>query len=183
LSNDPGLAAALDRILDLAIDVTGADFGNIQLVAEDGSLRIVAQRAFDPPFLEFFRVVKHDKSACSAVLHRGRRVVVRDVRRSAHFIPSARRVMIEAGVLACQSTPIFSPQRPVTGVLSTHFRVPHTCAPRELALIDFLVGQAGLIIRGSEVQRQRLEMARAFSELREHFPRRTRIVSPRRAKQ
>jgi GAF domain-containing protein len=183
LSTAPDLNVALGRILDLAIEATGADFGNIQLRAVDGSLRIAAQRGFERPFLEFFRVVKHDKSACSAVLWRRRRVVVRDVRRSHQYTEPARRVMIDAGVLACQSTPILSPDREVSGVVSTHFRSPHAPNRGELAVVAVLAKQAGLLIKGSEASQQRLAMARAFSDLCDTFAPRSRVIRKTRAKQ
>ena len=182
MSKSLDLHAALARILDFGIEATGADFGNIQLRAADGSLRIVAQRGFTPAFLEFFRVVKHDLSACSAALQSGRRIVVRDVRRSRQYTEAARKVMLDAGVRACQSTPIFSPSLEVSGILSTHFHAPHTCDRDDLALIDLLARQAGLLIRGSEASRQRLDMARAFGELQQGLARRTRVIRGIRAK-
>ena len=183
LSSTLDLHAALGRILDFGVEATAADFGNIQLRGSDGSLRIAVHRGFAPAFLEFFRVVKHDLSACSAVLLRGRRVVVRDVRRSRRYSEPARRAMLEAGVLACQSTPILSPSLDVTGVLSTHFRAPHTCSKEDLALIDLLAKQAGLLIRGSEVSRQRVDLVRAFGEVRAGLDRRrTRVIRGTRAK-
>ncbi len=140
------LRAPLLDLLDQAIAATNADFGNIQLLSPgNGGLRIAAQRGFKTAFLQFFRVVKHDMSACSAALQRARRVVIRDVRRSAVFTKPARKVLLDAGVYACQSTPILS-RGEVVGVISTHFRRPHAPTARQLSRIDALAGQLSALI-------------------------------------
>ena len=177
------LDAALIRILDLAIEATDADFGTIQVCGADGSLRIAGQRGFQPDFLEFFRIVKHDKSACSVVLQDRRRVVVRDVRRSPHFTEAARRVMLDAGVVASQSTPILSPARDISGVVSTHFRTPHVPEAGELDVVDVLAMEAGLIIKASQASLRRAEMTRVLSELKDSVAYKTRVIRGNRAKQ
>jgi hypothetical protein len=66
-------SALLHDILDAAIEITGAQTGNIQLLEGD-SLRITVQRGFDRPFLEFFASVDGGRDA-------GTRFVVRLPRR------------------------------------------------------------------------------------------------------
>ena len=68
----------LHDILDAAIEITGAQMGNIQLLEAD-VLRITAQRGFERPFLEFFASVHGDQAACGAALQRAERVIVDDV--------------------------------------------------------------------------------------------------------
>ena len=75
----------LHDILDAAIEITGAQMGNIQLLEGD-VLRITAQRGFDRPFLEFFASVHGDQAACGAALQRGERVIVDDVSNSPIFV-------------------------------------------------------------------------------------------------
>ena len=55
----------LGAIVEAGIAITGADMGNIQLL-EDGALRIVSQRGFEAPFLDFFDVVHNDQAACGS---------------------------------------------------------------------------------------------------------------------
>jgi hypothetical protein len=61
------LRRVLAAVLDWAIEATKADFGNIQLAARGNSqLRIAAQRGFKKLFLDFFRAVQDNISACGA---------------------------------------------------------------------------------------------------------------------
>jgi signal transduction histidine kinase/DNA-binding response OmpR family regulator len=62
------ISALLDEILDAAIEITGADMGNIQLLDGD-ALKIVAHRGFAPPFLAFFNTVHEGLAACGMALH------------------------------------------------------------------------------------------------------------------
>jgi len=50
------ISTLLNEMLDAAIELSHADMGNIQLL-EHGALKIVAQRGFEMPFLEFFNAV------------------------------------------------------------------------------------------------------------------------------
>ena len=105
----------LHEILDAAIEITGAQMGNIQLLEGD-VLRITAQRGFDTPFLEFFDAVHGDQAACGTALQRGERVIVDDVLNSPIFAGTpALEVMVAAGARAVQSTPLVSRSGRVLG--------------------------------------------------------------------
>jgi GAF domain-containing protein len=143
----PGHARTLSAVLDWAIAETRADFGDIQLVHHhDGSLRIVVQRGFDMPFLQFFRIVKNDESSCAATMKQARQIVVRDVTTSPLFKESARRVMLEQEVLACQSTPIVSSDGRVIGILSTHYRRPTRPTERQLRRVAEMARYVGELL-------------------------------------
>src|SRR5215831_866350 len=77
----------LDKILEAAIELTQAHYGNIQLPdTESGALRIAAQRGFSDPFLKFFAVVAHDDAAsCGVAMQCAQRVVVEDITKSEIF--------------------------------------------------------------------------------------------------
>ena len=112
----------LHDILDAAIEITGAQMGNIQLLEGD-VLRIAAQRGFDRPFLEFFASVHGEQAACGTALQRGERVIVDDVLNSPIFVgTSALDVMVAAGARAVQSTPLVSRSGRVLGMFSTHYQ-------------------------------------------------------------
>ena len=60
---------ALAAVLDLAMRITDADSGSVQLRDPlDGSLRLVAHKRFTDEAAQFFRVVKDDRSCCHAAL-------------------------------------------------------------------------------------------------------------------
>jgi two-component sensor histidine kinase len=134
----------LYRILDAAIAVTGADKGNLQLLDPDaGALTIAAHRGFDAPFLEFFKHVRDDPSACGAALRSGERVIVDDVLTSPAFLAQpSQHIMVDAGVRAVVSVPLRSSRGDVLGMISTHFAKPHRPSERELHFLDLLGRQA-----------------------------------------
>jgi two-component system sensor histidine kinase UhpB len=137
----------LDDILAAAIDMTRADMGHLQLLRGE-MLEISAQRGFDAPFLGFFASAHHGEAACGAALKSGARVVVEDVRTSPIFVDTpARDVLLAAGALSVQSTPLVSRSGRIVGMLSTHYR----CAPKrpsdgDLRILDILARQAADLI-------------------------------------
>src|SRR5215831_9313090 len=138
-------------VLDAAIEITGANMGNIQLL-DQGVLKIVAQRGFERPFLEFFDSVHEGNAACGTARHLGERVIVEDVSTSPVFADSpARDVVLAAGVKAVQSTPLISRSGSLIGIFSTHFREPHRPDHRELRLLDLLAYQAVSFIERAQV--------------------------------
>ena len=61
--------ACLGAVLNAAIEICGATKGNLQLLDPDANaLTIVAQEGFAQPFLDFFRYVHDDPSACAAAM-------------------------------------------------------------------------------------------------------------------
>ena len=75
--SEAGLDRILGEIVDVAIALSGADFGNIQLVDPASSdLRIVAQRGFPQWWIDFWNNGVKGKGACGAALERGERIIV-----------------------------------------------------------------------------------------------------------
>ena len=146
--SETALEKALLAILDSALDASNAQFGNIQIrLPETNALRLIVQRGFKRPFLEFFRIVSNDAtSACGAAFDDAERVVVYDVESSRRYDDASRRTMLTAGAFACQSTPIVDRDRTVVGMLSTHFSKPHRCSDKQLRHIDALAREAALVM-------------------------------------
>ncbi|ABF41896.1 multi-sensor signal transduction histidine kinase [Candidatus Koribacter versatilis Ellin345] len=134
------LTDLLNEILDAALDISGADMGNLQIF--DGkALKIEVHRGFEAPFLSYFETVnaKEPNAACGVVLKEGKRVIVEDVTRSPIFAGTqALDVMLNAGVRALQSTPLISHDGRVLGVFSTHFRTVKRPGEREVRALDVL---------------------------------------------
>jgi PAS domain S-box-containing protein len=146
------LHQALDDILAGAIELLGADKGNIQIFdAKQGVLRIVASRGFERDFLNFFgEVSAEDGSACGRSLRSGKRLVIEDVESDSVFT-LMRPVARAAGFRAVQSTPIISRSGTPLGMLSTHFRSVHQPTEEDLLLLDLYVRQVGDIIERHDV--------------------------------
>jgi hypothetical protein len=139
--------AMVGAALDAAIKATGADMGNVQLHCPEG-LRLVAQRGFAQPFLDFFAVVAEPHCACGAAFSSARRVAVADVRTDPLFAGTQPgQVMLEAGALAVQSTPLIGPQG-VLGMLSTHYAAPHRLTEKEGDLLDHIARRAAFWLEG-----------------------------------
>ena len=81
------LHQALDDILGGAVELLGADKGNIQVLdTKQGVLRIVASRGFDRDFLDCFSEVSAaDVSVCGRALRSDERLVIEDVESDALF--------------------------------------------------------------------------------------------------
>ena len=135
------LATLLKEVLEAAIEVTSADFGNVQLLDPAiGALRIVQQHGFLPAFLEYFDQVHDGEAACGSALRTEQRVLVEDVTHSAVFRnPQTIEVLLGAGVRAVQSTPLVGPSGRLHGMISTHYRVPKLPSDRELRALDRIV--------------------------------------------
>jgi GAF domain-containing protein len=134
------------RILDLlhaAIQRSGADFGNVQML-QGSTLYIVGQQGFETPFLDYFARVEGPDCACGAAMASHARFCVEDVASHPMFVgTTAGAVLAQAGVRAVQSTPIFGREGRLLGMLSTHYKSPHAFAAAELDIVDEMAAAAG----------------------------------------
>jgi len=133
----------LDAVLKTAIEICGAAKGNVQLFDPDvNALTIVVQEGFEQPFLNFFKSVLDDPSACATAMRLAQRVIVEDVAKSEIFAGQASlKVLLDAGVRAVISTPLSGSSRKVTGMISVHFGQPHRPSEHELHALDLLATQ------------------------------------------
>ena len=132
------LREGLEQVLESAIDLLGADMGNIQLLdGDDTVLRMVAQRGFKEDFVQFFAEVSAaHETACGKALRAGNPVVIEDV----ELDPSAeefRAIRSAAGYRAVVSAPLMNNRGgKLLGMLSVHFRRPHRPSVSELQWLD-----------------------------------------------
>lgn len=131
-------ASMLESALEAAMEAGHAQMGNVQVKASDG-LRIAAHRGCSPAFLEFFSCVTDASCACGSALKSAARVVVNDVASDPLFAGTeAGRVLIDAGVLAVQCTPLVSSYGKVLGMVSTHYREPGAASSADFEAIDIV---------------------------------------------
>src|SRR5262245_16980908 len=141
------LERILCEIVDTAIALTGADFGNIQLVDPVSlALRIVAQRGFPQPWVDFWNDLPEGRGSCGVSLKHGERVIVENVEQTPIFGGATLEMLLKAGVRAVQSTPLVSRSGKPLGMFSTHYRKPQRPDEDTLRLLDLLARQAGDII-------------------------------------
>jgi len=142
------LQPLLEELLTSIISLQNADFGNIQLYnPESHALEIVAQRGFQQDFMDHFRSVRDDGSACGRAMQRRERIIIEDVQTDPDFEPH-RQVAASAGFRAVQSTPSLTRTGELLGMISTHFRQPHRPSEHELRLTDlYAVHATELMVR------------------------------------
>lgn len=156
------LASVLGEIVDAAIAVSGADFGNLQLLEPSGALRIAAQRGFPDWWLDYWQRVDLGRGSCGTALERRQRVIVEDLEASPIFAGTpGLEVQLRAGVRAVLSTPLLSRAGEPIGMLSTHYRAPGRPGAQVLRLLDLVARQAADIL-----ERAQAEEARRRSEAR-----------------
>jgi hypothetical protein len=125
----------LERALDGAVDLLGADLGHIQLVdPRTGALRIVVHTGFSPAFLAHFTAVADTSTACGRAARHGVQSHIVDVNDDPGFAPH-RSIAAASGFRAVQSTPLLDAGDRVRGVLSIHFRHPHRPRPQDLQIM------------------------------------------------
>src|SRR5688572_3612494 len=164
------LEEGLKQILWAALSLLGGDKGNVQLLGDDGLLRIVAHEGFDQAFLDFFRTVSPaDSATCGRALRSGKRVIVEDIEADEQFAP-LRHVVRAAGYRAVQSTPIISRDGRPLGMISTQFRAPHRPSEQSLRLLDLYVRQAADFIDRCRVEEQLRESEQRLKELSDVAP-------------
>ena len=158
------LSSVLGDIVDVAIAISGADFGNIQLLDPQSSdLRIVGQRGLPQWWLDFWDKVAQGQGTCGTVLERGERVIVEDVEKDPIFIGRpALEIQLRAGIRACQSTPLCSRSGKTLGIFSTHYKKPQRPDERALRLLDLLARQAADIIERATMQESVREREERF---------------------
>jgi PAS domain S-box-containing protein len=146
LAGNTELQQILEEVLDAAIGLHNADFGLIQLCnPKTGGLEVVAQRGFGKEFLEYFRDMRDDTSACGMTLQRQACVVIEDVETDPGFAPH-RAMAAAAGFRAVQSTPFRNRSNKPLGIISTHFRRPHRATEHDLRLTDLFARHAAATI-------------------------------------
>lgn len=140
----PLLSSLLPRVLDGLLSLTGADYGNVQLVDPvTGVLRLVTQAGFGPAFLDYFAVVGgEDPSVCGRAARQRAQTVVADVNADPYFAPH-REIAAASGFRAVQSTPLVDYAGRLVGMVSTHYRRPHRPGDRDLRLIELYADFAG----------------------------------------
>jgi len=150
----------LTEILDTAIDVAHADFGNIQLLdPKTSTLHIAAHRGFPQWWIDYWETVIEGQGTYGTTLKRRERVVVEDVEQSPIFTATDLEMQRKAGVRAVQSTPLVSRSGELIGMLSTHMKRPGRPEEQTLLLLDLLAREAADIIKYARLEKEQKRQA------------------------
>lgn len=152
-------SSLLQSILDVGIEITGADMGNVQLF-DGGSavLKTVAQRGLDNSLLDILDAIHNGSAVRQNGLPPGEKLIVGDLCNPETSIHNpAYEAMASAGVRALQSTPLVSRSGRLVGRISTHYRQPHRPTDRQLTLLDLLARQAADFIERTQTEDRLLQ--------------------------
>ena len=151
-----------EKILDAAVAIMHADMASMQTLEEDqDALRLLDWRGFDEVFRQIFGLIRSDgETSCGAARRAGHRVVVPDVENSDTIVSLvAVDNHRKAGIRAVQSTPLFSREGRLLGMISTHWHTPHTPTEGDLRLLDILARQAADLIERTQAEEVRGRLA------------------------
>jgi PAS domain S-box-containing protein len=174
LLRETELQPLLEEVLNATVALQDADFGNVQLYnPQTRLLELVAQRGFAPHVISRFKTAyEQSVTSCGRALQAGQRVIIEDVLTDPDYAPF-REAAAAAGYRALQTTPLFSRDGELLGMISTHFRRPHRPLERELRLTDLYARQAAELIerkQAEEALRRSEEKYRAlFDSIDEGF--------------
>jgi PAS domain S-box-containing protein len=141
-----------EQILGAAMELMASDCASVQMLAADhASLRLLAWRNFHPDSAAFWqRVEVGAGSTCSKALRDNERVVVADIEACEFMAGSAdQQEYRRSGIRAAQSTPLRSRSGRPLGMLSTHWRTPHSPTEEDFRFFDVLARQAADLIERS----------------------------------
>lgn len=156
----------LQEMLRATMDLVGADMGTIQIPdGRQNALKVQVQHGFTQTFLNSLREANwQGNSASGRALRTGETVVIEDVDADPSYA-SLRNVARAAGYRSVQAIPLPDRDGQPLGVISTHFRSPHTPDESELQRLDLYARQAADFIqyfRTAEALRNREERLRAI---------------------
>ena len=137
------------QILGAAMELMASDAASVQILAADrASLRLLAWKNVHPDSVAFWqRVAAGAGSTCGQALRDNKRVVVADIE-TCEFMAGMhdREEYRRSGIRAVQSTPLRSRAGRPLGMLSTHWRTPHTPTEEDFTFFDVLARQAADLI-------------------------------------
>ena len=161
------VGAVLEEIVD-ALDEVNDGASSIMLV-EHGRLRRGAARDLPSAVLRRFdgAEVASGARCCGAAAARGERVVSSDLLTDPSW-DGIGDVVVDAGFLACASTPVLDASGDVVAVIAHYLREQREPTPAELSAIDRMTRLASLAIARTRIDaslRQTTALLRVASEL------------------
>ena len=136
LKKEPDLSLALQTAVRDIVALHGAEFGNVQLVGDDGDLWIVGHKGLSGPF--FARAAHVSAGAgtvCARALRLGKTMSVANVLEDEAFRPFIDLAR-DAGFRAVISSPLISAAGERIGVISAHFASPKTPTDIEKSTLE-----------------------------------------------
>jgi signal transduction histidine kinase len=148
-----------EKIIDAATQIMHSEYASMQMLHSDpikgNKLHLLAFRGFNLHAAKFWEWIKASDagSACAEALRKGNRVIVANVK-DADFMSGTEDLYtyLQTGINAVQTTPLYSRNGNILGMISTHWSQPHHPSERELRLFDVLARQAADLIERKQYE-------------------------------
>lgn len=153
LLEEDNIQGLYERFMDTVMGIMNANFASMQIlyVDEDGTrkLHLIAHRGFNQYAADGWQWVYSSTSAttCAEALRTGKRVIAPNVEES-DYMQGTKDLEIyrQTGSHASQSTPLYSRNGDMLGMISTHWNRPYHPSEQELDLMDVVARQAADLI-------------------------------------
>jgi signal transduction histidine kinase len=180
LINEDKAGDLYQKIVDAAARIMHSEFASLQMFRPErgyaGQLQLLAFRGFNAAAARFWEIVGVDSaSSCGQALRLRKRIVVPDTERC-EFMAGTDDLAIyrQTGIHSVQTTPLISRGGKLVGMLSTHWREPHSPSEGDLRFLDILARQAADLIEhrrehdelDAQVRERTAEIAAAHERLR-----------------
>lgn len=168
-----------DRLVDAAQKLMRSDFASLQQyyphLGARGELKLLGHRGFSAEAAGFWTWVRADsRCTCGVALDRRERVIATDIEHTDYLKGTADQAQyLRTGIRAAQTTPLLSRSGELVGMVSTHWKQPHTPTARDLRLMDILARLAADLIERTahdEEARRREERLRILTRLLTDVP-------------
>lgn len=152
LIHEEHVDALYTKITEAALTIMQSDFASLQMYyperGEGGELRLLASSGLTQEGKDFWAWVGGKSgTTCAVAMKTGTRYMSADMTNCEFVVGTPDHEMFaQAGVLAAQSTPLFSRNGKLLGMISTHWTRNHTPTDRDLNLLDILARQAADLI-------------------------------------
>lgn len=176
LIRESGTSGLYKKIVEAAVAVMGSQFASMQMLVphetSGGKLKLLASSGLGEEGEKFWEwVYYHTGSSCGEALRTSRRAIIPNFS-TCEFMQDAPTlpVFLEAGILSAQSTPLYSRDGRLLGMISTHWSYPHTPSERDLSLLDVIARQAADLIdrtQATEALKQSEERLQSLTALLE----------------
>ncbi|HLK50702.1 MAG TPA: PAS domain S-box protein [Bryobacteraceae bacterium] len=164
------------KLVDAAATIMRSDFATMQILYPErgpkGELRLLASRGLTSEGKKVWEWVRFDtESTCGQALRTGKRAVAPNVETSEFLAGTGgMAALLDAGIRAAQSTPLFSRSGKLLGMISSHWSQPHSPTERDLRLLDILARQAADLIERKQAEQALRESQRRLREIIEAIP-------------
>ena len=179
MAHEVDVEALYTRLVNVARIIMRSDYASMQQyyphLGARGELKLIANHGFSEAAAKFWAWVRADsRCTCGVAIARRERVIADDIENTEFMAGTEdQKQLLAAGIRSAQTTPLLSRRGELVGMITTHWKVPHTPSERDLWLLDIVARLASDLIerkKEDEEQRRREERLRALTRLLSDVP-------------